>query len=617
MGHSLWKSLLLVIFLGLRHGPGRLPVRPGSGRNPADTTWQMGKQVFFTTCNTCHKDSSTLLAPGFTVLTTMTPRSILYSLDKGKMSQIAASLTEEQRREVAQWVTQTPLKETSMPDSAWTSFPGTLTTKPSDYSGWGGDLEGTGFRTTIQSGLTAAKLPLLKLKWVFAFPDATTVRSKPAVVGNWIIVGGQYGELFALDKRTGKIGWKFEARAGIRGAIGIKKKGNSITAYFTDYSSYVYAVDVRTGKEIWSKRAGFDQQSAVTGSVALYNGKVYVPISSLEVATAFKGDYDCCVSSGGVVALDDATGREVWRYRILPQAGKSVKKKNGKFFYGPSGVPVWCSPTVDAKRGLLYIGTGENYSDPATVSSDAIEAINLQTGKLVWNFQGTSGDTYNIACPFFTNCPPKPGPDLDFGMAPILVKRTDGRDILIAGQKSGVVYGLSPASGKLVWRTRIGKGGALGGIHWGMAADDHLIYASNADNILAIDKRDSSLHATPGLYALNILTGKVVWSDPAPSCGGKKDCFQAFSSAPAVTPGIIFAGGLDGHLRAFATKDGRLLWDFDTMQEFANSSDGIAGSGGALDGPSPVMAGGMLFVNSGYGMFGEKPGNVLLAFSVE
>jgi polyvinyl alcohol dehydrogenase (cytochrome) len=412
------------------------------------------------------------------------------------------------------------------------------------------------------------------------------------------------------------LGWHFEADAAIRGAIGIARKENhSITAYFADFASNVYAINARSGKLIWRQRAGFDQQSGVTGSVAVFGGKVFVPITSAEVSMAARGDYRCCVSSGGVVALDAGTGAILWKYRVLPRAEPSGKNRKGLPAYGPSGAPVWCSPTVDARRGLLYIGTGENYSDPPTATSDAVQALDMNTGRLVWNFQATGGDTYNVACPALNNCPAKPGPDLDFGMAPILVKGKDGKDLLLAGQKSGVVYALSPDGGKLVWRTRIGKGGALGGIHWGMATDGKYVYAANADNVIAIDKRDTSVKRAPGVYALDVLTGKVIWGSPTPECHGNF-CITGNSAAPAAAPGIVFAGSLDGHMRAYSSKDGAVLWDFNTVMDY-KTVDSIEGRGGSIDGPAPVLAGDMLFVNSGYGMFGQGPGNVLLAFEVK
>jgi len=263
----------------------------------------------------------------------------------------------------------------------------------------------------------------------------------------------------------------------------------------------------------------------------------------------------------------------------------------------------------------VYIGTGENYTNPTTSTSDALQALDIKTGKLIWNFQATKGDAYNVACPFFVNCPGN-GPDFDFGMAPILVKRKDGKEILVAGQKSGVVYALSPTDGKVIWQIRIGKGGKLGGIHWGMAADDQYAYATNADNIIAIDKTDSSIKSSPGLFALDLFTGKVVWQTPSPPCSEKNDCRPFNSAAPAVIPGIVFAGTLDGHMRGYSTEDGKIIWDYNTAKDY-EMVNGIKAKGGAIDGPAPVIANGMLFVNSGYGMFGQTPGNVLLAFAVD
>jgi len=379
----------------------------------------------------------------------------------------------------------------------------------------------------------------------------------------------------------------------------------------------VYAVNVKTGSLIWNNKAGIDSQSAVTGSVAVYAGKVFVPITSTEVSAAVNGEYNCCTSSGALVALDDHTGKEIWRHRVITEPAEEVgKKRNGKPFYGPSGAPVWCSPTIDSKRGLVYIGTGENYSHPATNSSDAIQALDIKTGKLIWNFQATSEDAYNVACPVFINCPEKSGPDLDFGMAPLLVKRKDGAEMLLAGQKSGVVYALTPDNGKLNWKTRIGKGGMLGGIHWGMASDGTNVYAANSDNNVGLDKRDSSQKASPGIYALDLFSGKVIWGTEPPACTDKKNCFPFNSSAPAAVPGIVFAGSLDGHIRAYSAANGKILWDYNTARDYG-MVDSITAKGGSLDGPAPVIADGMIFVNSGYGMFGQMPGNVLLGFAAQ
>ncbi|MEO8762837.1 MAG: PQQ-binding-like beta-propeller repeat protein [Ginsengibacter sp.] len=583
----------------------------------ADTIRDMGKRIYYASCNSCHKDTIGNIAPGYSVMSGMTARAVLASMDNGKMRQQAATLSEKEREAVASWLTNSDLQSTMIPKEAFTSFSNHANVNHTfDYSGWGGNSAGTGFRNGIQAGISAANIASLQLKWAFAFPEATIVRSKPALAGDWLIAGGQFGDLYAINRKTGKPGWHFAAGAAIRGAIVIQEGKNSTTAFFADFSTNVYAIDVNTGKELWRTRAGIDAQSATTGSVAVYGGKVFVPITSIEVASAQNGAYNCCISSGGLVALEAHTGRVMWQHRVIVEtpAATEKKKKDGKSFFGPSGAPVWCSPTIDIKRGLVYIGTGENYTYPATNTSDAIQAIDMKTGKLVWNFQATTGDAYNAACPYFTNCPEKPGPDLDFGMAPILVKRKDGKDFLVAGQKSGVVYALS-TSGKLIWQTRIGKGGKLGGIHWGMATDDEKVYATNADNVFGVDNTDSSHNRSPGLYALDLLTGKVTWNTPTPGCADNKNCLPFNSAAPAVIPGIVFAGSLDGHIRGYSTNDGKILWDFNTAKEYG-TVNGIKAKGGAIDGPAPVVADGMLFVNSGYGMFGQMSGNVLLAFEV-
>src|SRR5579863_7299127 len=555
------------------------PIRGYTGRERGplqDSNMVVGKRIFYSSCNACHKDSGLALAPSLTMLRAMTGRAMLFALDKGKMKLQGASLNTGQRRAIAEWVAQSKIKEFVWPASAFKPVtPASLAPGPGDYNGWGGNLEATGFRNAADAGIDPVNLKTISLKWAFGFPEGTIIRSKPAIAGNWLIVGSQFGDLYAIDRHDGKLGWVFTASAAIRGAIVIALDSNRRVAYFADYSTNVYAVDISSGKLIWNQRAGFDQLSATTGSVAVYNGRVYVPISSLEVASAVYGTYPCCISSGGLVALDAHTGKKLWIHRVLPPAKLSSTNRKGAPIYGPSGAPVWCSPTIDKQRGMVYIGTGENYSYPSTTTSDAIQALDLISGRLVWSFQGTSGDIYNLACPYFNNCPPTPGPDLDFGMAPILVHRSAGKnighsgkdfdpagkDILLAGQKSGVVYALEPLSGHLIWKTRIGKGGALGGIHWGMATDGTRLYATNADNPLALDKRDSSTRAAAGVYALDVQTGKILWYTPSPPCGGEKNCMAVNSAAPAVVPGLVFAGGLDGHIRAYRADSGGIVWD--------------------------------------------------------
>jgi polyvinyl alcohol dehydrogenase (cytochrome) len=595
------------------------PFMSPEGEKVPDSIASKGRILFNSNCKTCHNDSVKLAAPGLDVLNTLTPRAIFAALKTGKMRAQAEKLSDVERKAIASWITNRIYDDNDLPKEAYTSF--SISNADNtffDHSGWGGNLEGTGYRSAEQAGIAASDVNSLQLKWAFAFPGATQMRSKPAITGEWLITGSEFGDVYTINIKTGKAGWRFIADAAIRGAVQITRTANKLTAWFADYSTNVYAIDIETGKLIWKKRAGIHPQSSVTGSVAVFNNIIYVPLSSTEVISALNPDYACCTSSGEVVALDTETGNIIWRYRAVKDEAKiSGKKKNGKLFYGPSGAPVWSSPTVDIKRGLLYIGTGENYTAPATNSSDAILALDLKTGRLIWSYQATKNDTWNLGClDVNVNCPDKEGPDLDFGMAPLLVKRTDGKDILVVGQKSGVVHALSPVDGKLLWQTRIGKGGQAGGIHWGMATDGKYVYAANADNIRDLDMRDTARKASPGIFALELESGKIIWESATPPCGDRKGCFQSNSAAPTVLPGIVFAGALDGHIRAYSSIDGKIIWDFDTVKEYS-TANGVKGKGGALDGSAPVAANGMLFVNSGYGLFGQIPGNVLLAFEIK
>ncbi|GAA4399197.1 PQQ-binding-like beta-propeller repeat protein [Nibrella viscosa] len=572
----------------------------------------MGEAVYAATCQWCH-DAPGAAAPGLLVLSAMTPRSIFATLKTGKMQSQAATLSDEQRRAVAEWITKRPYQETRLPTDALVPF--SLPKKVAVASGWGGNLEGTGF--VRQAGITKDNAGSLKVKWVFAFPESSQIRSKPAVVSDWLIVGSQFGDVFAIQKETGKVGWQFVADAAIRGAIFVEQRGSALRAYFADQVTNVYALDVRTGSLLWKKRAGIQAQSANTGSVVVYDNVVIVPLTSREVSLSRDPKYPCCTSSGEVVALSATNGDIRWRHRVVPEeATEQGKKSNGQPFYGPSGAPVWSSPTIDARRGLVYIGTGENYTYPATATSDAIQALDIRTGKVVWSFQATHQDTWNLACPGGPNCPEKVGPDLDFGMAPILVRNTKGGDMLLAGQKSGVIHALNPDTGTLIWQTRVGKGGMYGGIHWGMATDGQYLYAANSDHPGFIDPRDPATKPRPGLFALDVATGKIVWHTPAPPCGEVKGCLVANSAAPTLVRDVVFAGGLDGHIRGYRADDGAIIWDFDTVREFT-TLNGLPGKGGAIDGPGPVADGNRLYVNSGYAFFGAMPGNVLIAFEVD
>ena len=392
---------------------------------------------------------------------------------------------------------------------------------------------------------------------------------------------------------------------------------------FGDRAGNVYAVDAAGGTLIWKAKVDDHPVARVTGSPVFHNGRLYVPVASGEETAGAASDYECCRFRGSMVALDSATGSEIWKtYTIAEQAQPTKKNKVGTQMWGPSGAPIWSSPVIDVRRNALYVTTGDNYSNPPTVTSDAFLAFELDSGRLLWSSQMLKADAWNTACRLqdTTNCPESSGPDFDFASPPILVTLANGRRALVAGQKSGVVHAVDPdRDGAILWQTRVGKGGINGGVQWGSAADESNVYVPLSDigriNVPNSQATEPDPKVGGGLFALRLENGERVWFTPPPPCGERKRCSPAQSAAVSAIPGVVFSGSVDGHLRAFSTTTGAILWDFDTVGNQRTVNE-VPARGGSLNGPGPAIAGGMLFVGSGYASNGI-PGNVLLAFSVD
>lgn len=589
---------------------------PNSDTRSTSLSLEETQSLFGTACATCHMDNGQSRAPGLIHLGGMTPKSILASMETGKMQAQSAMLSREQKIAIAELITQRKYVEGSGPLNYCADRD--LALDNVKYQGWGGDLEGTGSIDPIIAGISTENVKDLKLKWAFGFEGGTVTRTKPTVINESIIFGSQYGQVYCLDIQTGCAQWMFEADANVRGGLAVQDDGPDVIRLFiADYGGNIFALNAETGEAIWRTTVKIEPNNAVTGSPVYYDNIVYIPLTSMEVVTAGQDNFECCKGSGQVVALNATSGEEIWRHRVIgEEATERGINDVGAKIYGPSGAPVWCSPTVDSKRGWLYIGTGENNSNPPTNNSDALQALDLKSGQLIWNYQATSKDAYISACPDAVNCPDPPGPDVDFGMAPILTTRSDGKDVLLVGQKSGVVHCLDPDSGQPIWQKRIGRGGALGGIHWGMATDGTTVFVSNSDWLDF--GAEEGVDPNPGLFALDVMTGENKWKSTADPkiCRGKPGCYSANSAAPTLVGDLVFAGNLDGHARAHHAETGEVLWDFDTNTSFA-TVNGVEGKGGAIDGPGPVISDGIVLFNSGYALFGQMTGNVLLAFSAE
>jgi polyvinyl alcohol dehydrogenase (cytochrome) len=591
-----------------------------------------GAAIYKQRCAACHDVSGETRAPLPTALRLMSPENILRSLESGQMKEQGAQLRASEKRIVAEFLTGKTIGQQSQPAKANLCADPKAAFSPSgaNWNGWGADLANTRFQGAAAAGLTAAQTPRLKLKWAFAYPNTFVANGQPTVVGGRIFVPSANRNIYSLDAQSGCQYWSFEAQAPVRTAISIatlKGERTRHIAFFGDRRANMYAVDASSGELLWKVHVDDHSHAAIVGAPQYYDGRLLVPVTAAEEGPSMSAKYECCSARGALVMLDALTGKQIWKtYTIAEEPHPTGKNAEGAQKWGPSGASIWSAPTIDVERKVIYAGTGDNFSDPATKGSDAVIAFDMQTGKILWMKQLTEGDVFNMACedgPSKANCPEKVGPDVDIGASPILVKLANGKRVLLVSQKSGVAHGLDPdKNGEILWQTRVGHGGALGGIQWGSASDGKNMYVALSD-INLLQKQfgtGKKLVADPkaggGLFALNAATGAKVWTAAPPSCGDRPSCSPAQSAAVSAIPGVVFSGSVDGHLRGYSMTDGKAIWDFDTTREFT-TVNGLTTKGGSLDGPGPTIAGGMLYVNSGYGSWGGLPGNVLLAFSVD
>jgi polyvinyl alcohol dehydrogenase (cytochrome) len=589
-----------------------------------------GKAIYARSCAACHDNPEATRSPSLETLRSMRYQTVSYALTQGKMQAQAAALTPAERSTLIdflvgkgatsdEWIAQ--MRCTA--DRAKVELDAAPT-----IAGFGFDKANHRRLTAAQAGLATADFRKLQLAWTLAFPKATTMRAQPAVVGSTLFLPvADANRLFAIDI-AGKpcIQWVYENDAPLRtsASFGELPGSHRKVLVFGDLGARIHMVDARTGERVWMQHAGLFPISLTTGTPVLHEGRVYAPISQYEITLGGNDNYECCKTHGAVSALDANTGRVLWTAHTMEDAKPVRDRGDGKMLWGPSGAPIWTSPAIDAGRGLLYVGTGEATSEPAAPTTDAILAVELATGKLRWTFQATEKDIFLSGCGRNRNglnCPKDTVfRDVDFGASVIIGQRSDGSDILLAGQKSGTVWALEPQTGKLAWRQDFGEGSPLGGIHWGIATDGERVFAP-INRPYGFSPGQQDPNQKPGLHALSIDTGEVLWSFKAePDCSGDrqtrvKSCATniGLSGAPAVIDGAVVAGGLDGMLRVFDAKSGEVLFKFDTAQTF-ESLNGVPANGGSIDAASIYAANGYLFVNSGYGMFGQMGGNVLLAF---
>ena len=589
-----------------------------------------GSAVYRQACARCH-DGGEGRAPKFETLRLFSQEAIMRSLREGNMRFVGSRLPAAALSAVAAYISSA---ESAPPPAESNPFPCESVPFADPFEGprwigWGADLQNSRFQPGAAARLAAADVARLELQWAFGFRGAAKARGHPAVAGGRLYVGSESGAVYALDAKSGCRHWKYEARGGVRGAIviGPGESGRFI-AYFGDQRANLYAVDAETGKELWRNRLDEHPGALITASPLLHEGRVFAAISSIGDLLGSRANYECCKFRGAVAAVDALSGERIWKSYTIPEEPAKVRKnRNGVQLWGPSGAAIWSAPTIDEKLGRIYVTTGNNYSDPVTDDSDAVIAFDLKTGERVWSRQFTPGDAWNMACSAASdhvNCPQAQGPDFDFGSSGILVDIPGGKRLLLLGQKSGILHAVDPdRNGAIVWQRRVGRGGMLGGIQFGPAADRSNVYVALSD-IQRITTRgpDGKAAGGPvpnsggGLSAYDLASGERKWFVRGFTCPPqRKGCSPAQSAAVSVIPGVVFSGSLDGHLRAYAAESGKVIWDFDTVRAYA-AVNGVEARGGSLNGPGPVIVDGMVYVNSGYGQFGSTPGNVFLAFGL-
>lgn len=599
-----------------------------------------GAALYQKNCASCHDHPETTRALPRDTMAQMPAATILFALTEGKMKAQGAALSEAERNTLVGYLTggHGPI---SIKDEWSQNMMCAADKRAVDLKGqasiatFGYDLSNTRVLTSRQAGISKAQFPDLELAWSLALPGGTTMRSQPAIVGNMVFMPGpEAGAVYAFDvsepaKPCIKWVYRTQGNSPLRtsAAYGVLADGRQVLA-ISGFDTTVHLIDAKTGAAVWTKKTGAYSFSLTTGTPVVLADRIIVPVSQYEISVAGRNDQVCCNNHGYVLSLSPKDGSQQWRYDTMPDAAPLRDRGDGKMLYGPSGAPIWDSPAVDLKHRLIFVGTGEANSPPTHKNTDAIIAIGLDDGKERWSYQATGRDIYLIGCgpdpkPTQLNCVSDTVfRDVDFGASMIIGQAKHGQDAIFAGQKSGAVWALDPATGKVLWRQPLGTGSALGGVHWGIALYDDTIYAPIS--LVGSKLPDETVDVTKiksGLYALSAATGEIKWVFPTsadcqgdrqkrvPSCGR----MYGISSAPTVIDGVVIAGGLDGYLYALDAKDGKQLWKFDTAIS-VQGINGVAGKGGSIDAASITAGDGLLIVNSGYGMFGETPGNLIMAF---
>ena len=547
-------------------------------------------------------------APTYATLRQMAPDTILRAITTGAMRVHAEGIPDDVKRAMAEYISGRKLSPLgagdakTMPNRCAANPPlGNIAGAPL-WNGWSPDATNARFQPA--AGISAADVPRLTMKWAFGFPGVSSVYGQPTIAGGRVFVGVDTGYVYSLDAATGCVHWTYLAETGVRNAVNIGPIPGSpgqYAAYFGDMNGRVYAVNAQTGQQLWKVWGDTHPLAVVTGSTTLFEGRLYVPMSSREEAAGGSLNYPCCTFRGSIVALDAATGKEIWKSYAIPDPPVPSRRNSaGTQLWTGSGAAIWHAPTIDPRNRAVYVATGDGYTEPAHKNTDAVMAIHMDTGRILWSVQDYEDDVWLVACAQepTENCPKDLGPDYDFGASPILQTLPNGRRVLLAGNKSGQVFAHDPdASGKLLWKATLVQKIGESEILFGGATDERTAYFGLDNGTVA---------------AVDPATGDRKWFLPPRPAGPRR----GITAALTAIPGVVFAGFQSGVLRAYAAETGQEIWSVDTLREFPTVNK-VPAKGGSMGAPGPTIAGGMVFVGSGYvGLGNGTPGNVLLAFGL-
>lgn len=583
-----------------------------------------GEALYEARCAVCHDNPQERIPPRL-LLGFRSPNAVVRSLTRGTMRPMAEGLGAADIASIATYLTgRAPGTDPVPVANRCTQSGAPFTMGPHDWPVIGKDIAGSRFQA--EPGLRAEDLPRLKLKWAFAYPEGAS--GPVQVAGGRVFLAAGDGQVYSLDAQSGCSHWSFETGRTVRAVtvaqLGAGEASPAQTAvFFGDDQSKVTAIDATSGAQLWTTSVEVHPLARITAPPSVYQGRVFVPVSGMEDPLTHNPEYACCTHRGSVVALDAASGRLLWKSYTVQEEPKPLPKTRaeGPQYFGPAGGSVFTPLGIDARRGLVYAATAEAYGPENPPGTYSVIAFDVESGAQRWQrqFMPEERDRARI-------CHEAGESDCRnlFSMSTQVMVHAlaDGREILLAGSKWGWMYALDPdAEGRTLWSRKVGKGGDLGGIMYGPSADTRTLYVPIADTVLPPERAG-------GLAALDLATGKLRWqleseppicswqaSEPA-ACADANfcDCSGAKVAATTAIPGAVFAGGWDGHVRAYSAADGRVLWDMDTAVPVA-AVNGIEARGGQLGGYPVVVSGGAVYVTSGASVMG-RPGNALLVYGL-